>query len=371
MYTVKIATIKEFEESKEVWNRLALRMPLPSIFCTWEWIYTWWEHFGINYKPLILFVYKDFELKGILPLASHRTLLSRGWATGRILTYCGSRELYPDHLDVITAQEHAEQCIDALCSFLSSSYTGWDVCDLELFAEDSNLMSWFIKNQRSKIYGLDLAAKQASCAYFIPINGRFEDYVNSFDKKQKYNFRSRRKKLEEQGFTYKPCDPLMETTGLDTLFKIHALRSKEKRIQSTFNDSDILEFHKSLAKRITNNGWLSLRFLSNEKDVIAASYNFNYEGRVFSYQKGMDPKWERYGPGKAIVYEAIKEAFLNGYKEYNFLQGKEEYKAKWTNNKRVLLNIRLYNSTVNASISNVLTAVRAVIKKSIQKESEE
>jgi len=367
MYTVKIATIKEFEESKEVWNKLASAMPIPSIFCTWEWIYTWWEHFGSNYKPLILFVYKDFELKGILPLACHRTLLSREWATGRILTYCGSRELYPDHLDVITAQEHAEQCLDALCSFLSSSYTDWDVCDLGLFAEDSNLMSWFIKNQRSKIYGLDLAAKQASFAYFIPINGRFEDYVNTFDKKQRYNFRSRRKKLEEQGFTYKSCDPLIEPTGLNTLFEIHALRSKKKRIQSTFNDLGILEFHKSLAKRITSNGWLSLRFLCNDKKVIAASYNFNFGGRVFSYQKGMDPQWERYGPGKAIVYEAIHEAFSNGNKEYNFLQGNEEYKAGWTRDKRLLLNINVYNKTVNGFLLKALVNTRAVLRKILKK----
>jgi CelD/BcsL family acetyltransferase involved in cellulose biosynthesis len=363
MYTVRIATIEEFEKSKEVWNKLASRMPLPSIFCTWEWIYTWWEHFGADYEPLILFVYKNSELKGILPLASHRTLFNREGIIGRILTYCGSRELGPDHLDVITAQEHAEQCIDALCSFLSSSYRDWDVCNLGLSAEDSNLISWFSKGKTSKIYGLDITAKQASFAYFIPINGRFEDYINTLDAKQRYNLRSRKNKLEKEGFAYGPCDPLKEPQGFDTLFEIHALRSRKKKIQSAFSGVDILEFHKSLAKRINNSGWLSLRFLRSEKTVIAASYNFKYQGRVFSYQKGMDPKWERFGPGKAIVYDAIKEAFLTGSKEYNFLQGNEEYKSGWTRECRPLFTVTIYNNTVGGRMTSVLSKLRNLLKK--------
>jgi len=366
MLTVKIATIKEFEKSKEVWNKLASRMPLPSIFCTWEWVYTWWEHFGANYEPLILFVYKNSELTGILPLASRRTLFDREeWAIGRMLTYCGSRELYPDHLDVITAQEHAEPCIDALGSFLSSSYRNWDVCNLGLSVKESNLISWFSKRNGSKIYGLDSTARQASFAYFIPITGRFEDYINTFDAKQRYNLRSRKNKLEKLGFAYGPCDPLKEPQGFDTLFEIHALRSRKKNIQSTFSSVDIREFHKSLAKRINNSGWLSLRFLKSEKDVIAASYNFNYQGRVFSYQKGMDPKWEQYGPGKAIVYEAIKEAFLTGSKEYNFLRGNEEYKSGWARECRPLFTVTMYNSTVGGKTTSGLLKLRNFLKKVI------
>jgi CelD/BcsL family acetyltransferase involved in cellulose biosynthesis len=298
-----------------------------------------------------------------LPLAFHKTLLNREGVTGRVLTYCGSRELYPDHLDVITAQENAEQCIDALCRFLTLEYRDWDVCNLKLFAEESNLVKWLNGNQKKDTLRFDSMTQKSSFAHYIPIHGSFQEYINTFDTKQKYNFRSRNKKLEQQGFMYNPCDPMMETKGFDMLFEIHALRAKKKRIESTFKDAAIIEFHKSLSKRINHSGWLSLRFLSNEKDIIAASYNFNYEGRVFSYQKGMDPKWERYGPGKAIVYEAIKEAFLNGYKEYNFLHGNEEYKADWTQTKRLLLDIIIYNRTFNAFISKTLLHVKMTLKK--------
>src|SRR3972149_5756027 len=140
MYKVKIATIKEFNECKDIWNKLALSINIPSIFCTWEWIYTWWEHFGEKYEPLILFIYKDTELFGILPLVSRKAIFKNGWLTGGILSYCGSNELYPDHLDIICAKEDAEQCVQAVLNFLSSEYKDWDVLNISLFSEESNLM---------------------------------------------------------------------------------------------------------------------------------------------------------------------------------------------------------------------------------------
>jgi hypothetical protein len=363
MYTVKIATIDEFRSSRDAWNNLASSIPIPSIFCTWEWIYTWWEHFGASYKPLILFVCKGSELTGILPLALYETFLNRECVAGRILTYCGSRELYPDHLDVITTPENAEPCIDAIYRFLSSEYLYWDVCDLKLLAEGSNLISWVGKARQTKNFKLDTKMKESSFARFIPLKGSFEDYINSFDTRQRYNLRSRRKKIEQQGFSYKSCDPLLESKGLDKLFEIHALRSKKKKIQSTFVDAGILEFHKSLAKRINDQGWISLRFLKNDNQIIAASYNFIYLGRVFSYQKGMDPHWERYGPGKAIVYEAIREAFESGSHEYNFLQGNEGYKSGWTGKKRILFTMTIFNNTLGGIFSKGLQNSKDIIKR--------
>jgi hypothetical protein len=363
MYTVKIANLDEFVKSKDAWNNLASSIPVPSIFCTWEWIYTWWEHFGAMYKPLILFIYKNSDLTGILPLASYRAFFNRECVAGRILTYCGSRELYPDHLDIIATPENAEPCLDAVRFFLLTDYKNWDICDLKLLAEGSNLISWFDKVRQTDNFQLEMRKKEASFARFILLKGNFEDYINTFDTRQRYNLRSRRKKIEQLGFTYTSCDPLQEPKGLDTLFEIHALRSKKKKIQSTFIDAEISKFHKSLAKRINNQGWVSLRFLKNDKQIMAASYNFIYQGRVFSYQKGMDPHWERYGPGKAIVYEAIREAFQNGNQEYNFLQGNEEYKSGWTEKKRILFTVKIFNNTLGGSVSKGLLNFKDVIKK--------
>lgn len=368
MYTVKIAGIDEFRDSKEKWNALASAMSYPSIFCTWEWIYTWWEHFGDKYRPLILFIYHHAELVGILPLASCGTKLKKGCLTGRVLSYCGSMELYPDHLDIISSGKHAPQCLSAAFHFLATKYKRWDVCHLGLSTQRSNFMTWLEKNRDNDNFPFDLALKKADIARFISISGSFDDYITRFDKKQRYNLRSRRKKLyDEHGFAYTPCDPLKEPRYLDILFDLHSLRSNKKRIRSRFISPRIIEFHKSLVRRIGDKGWLSFRALQNEKDVIAVSYNFFYEGRMFSYQKGLDPRWERYGPGKTILYEAIQETFLNGGTEYNLLQGDEEYKSLWADNYRSLFDINICRKTPGGVVSRNLVHLKYFVKAKLNK----
>jgi hypothetical protein len=364
MYTVKIATIKEFEESKEVWNKLASAMPIPSIFCTWEWIYTWWEHFGLNYKALILFVYKDSELKGILPLASHRTLLSRGWATGRILTYCGSRELYPDHLDIITSKEDADECITAVFDFLLSNYTEWDVIYLSHVREGNFIAS----RMHDGSFPFDVEIKRASVAPYIRLSSSFEEFTETLSHNLRKNLRKRKQKLcEHYDFIYTSCDTSDIDKALATLFDLHARRAKRKNIVSTFNEQQIFRFHSALLHRIMKKGWVWMRYIGNNEQVIAASYCFIFGGRVCAYQKGIDPEWEHYGTGTLINYETIKEAFGNRCSEFDFLRGDEEHKANWTQTKRLLFDINVYNKTFSAVISKTSLYVKTSLAKAGKK----
>jgi CelD/BcsL family acetyltransferase involved in cellulose biosynthesis len=201
-----------------------------------------------------------------------------------------------------------------------------------------------------------------SSANYIPLNEGFENYLQSFDKKEHYNLRSRNKKIQQHGFAFHGSVPLQAAKGIDDLLLLHEVRSAQKGLASTFSNPKIISFHKDFATLIEKNDWLCLRFIGNDKENIAASYNFKYKGRVFSYQKGMAPQWERLGPGKAIVYEAIREAFEQGMKEYNFLQGNEEYKNSWAKNKRGLYNLTLYNRSIPARLSRSMSTMTGVIK---------
>lgn len=362
MYKVKLISINEFKESKDAWNKLALSMNFPSIFCTWEWIYTWWEHFGRDYEPVILFVYKDAGLVGILPLAYHKT--KNGILNSRKLIYCGSNELYPDHLDIICAKEDADDCLNAIFEFFSSEYKDWDVLNISLFSEDSSLLHFLNRN----ILYFASEIRQASVAPYIVLSGSFEEYISRFDKKQRYNLRSRRKKLYEQyGFKYVSSEPLQEQEGLKTLFALHEKRAKRKNIVSSFSGKNIINFHNTLVQRINKNGWLSLRFLRNKNELIAVSYNFIFGGTVFSYQKGLDPAWEHYGPGTVILCELINEAFSNGNIEYNLLHGGEEYKNQWTKSQRQLFTVNIYNKTLRANLAETVSKSKDLLKGNLKK----
>jgi hypothetical protein len=349
MYKARIATIDEFRNSRDAWDKLALSMRYPVVFCTWEWIYTWWENFSEKKTLVIIFIYDETELKGILPLFAYKALFKGGWLTGRILSYCGATDVYPDHLDIICAGHDIEECMTAINRFLSMEYCAWDAIHVPLITEDSALAAWM----RTGKSFFRVSLNQTSAAPYIPMAGDFERFIGGLDRKMRYNVRSRRKKLHEQHrFGYVKCAPYEEKEGLSILFNLHEMRANKKSIVSTFKGGHIRAFHDCLIDRICGNGWVSISLLRNETETIAASYNFVFGNRVFSYQKGSHPDWGQFGPGNIMLYGCINDAFSQGLEEYNLLHGNEAYKYDWTPHARPLLTAYIFNSTIGGWLSH-------------------
>lgn len=364
MYEVKIADMNEFRNSQYIWNKLVLAMPFPSIFCTWEWIYTWRESFGNKYECLILMIYKDTELKAILPLASQKVFFKKKYLFGRLLSYCGSMDLYPDHVDIICAQEDIKECLDASFHFLFTKYRCWDVLYVPLVLGNS----YFLSHVQHEKLDFCRDVEQSSVAPFITLSGNFKEYIGKRNKKFRDNLKSRRNKLyRDFGMKYESFNSSRIEESLNSLFYLHGLRANKKGINSTFSNVQINKFHHNFAARIQRNGWLSINFLKNENDIIAASYNFVLGGTVFSYQKGIHPAWEKYGPGAVLLYELINEAFTSGNREYNFLQGDEGYKYQWTEEYRRLFDIHIYNRTIKGSIVKKVFRVKNKLSNNFKK----
>ena len=365
MYTVKIATLKQFQESKEIWNRLASEMVFPSIFCTWEWVYTWWEHFGESYEPVIFFVCEDEEIKAILPLVS-RPALSKTGLLGNVLYYCGSPEVYPDHLDLIAAKEDAELCMEAIFRFLSSEYHGWDVLYLSHLSQESILLSCMNKVKLS----FHTEINKASVSPFITFSEGFDGYMNAVDSQVKNTIKRGDKKLAERfGINYMCCAPSCKEEGLRMLFALHEKRANSKNVASTFKGARFFDFHNDLQERIDKNGWLWLNFLGNEDKIISAFYGFAYGNRLSYYQMGFDPEWSKYSPGAVLLNKVITDAWNNGYEEFDFLCGDETYKREWTRNCRVLTNVKLYNKTILGGLSRGASSARYLMKSALRKSS--
>lgn len=357
-YSVSIAGDKELRDCRETWNHIAARMRLPSIFCTWEWIYTWWEVFGKCNRPVILHIKRGTELKGILPLAVRWAFLNQYWATGRVLEFCGAKDLYPDHLDIICAPEDENICAKSIFGYFSRMYRGWDVLQLDLMQSDSPLATWSGTPGENGAHPY-MQLRNTSKAHYLPIDRSFEEYFGGFEKKRRYNLMSRRKKLlEGHGMRYLPCEPAQEREGLELLFELHRLRARRKGLRSSFDRPVVRAFHGALVERMRPMGWIALRFLQSERETIAVSYNFTYCGRVFSFQKGIDPRWERYGPGTVLYYDLIREAFTAGMIEYNFLHGDESYKAEWTPSFRQLVSLAIFRGSPLGKFSRAMISAK-------------
>lgn len=359
LFKVVNVSENEFIQSRETWNRLASSMEYPTIFCTWEWIHTWWNHFGREYERIILFVYRNDILTAVLPL-----FLDYGEKpspiTPRRLGYCGSTRLYPDHLDIICDKNHANACLDAAFEFLVKEFRGWDIFELPFVAEDSNIASWLEENHDRVRWRV----KSQTFAPYINISGSFDDYLRSFNSRHRYTIVNRwRKFFDKHAALYDKCTDDNASACLETLFNLHARRAFTKQIDSSFSGEEIFRFHLDLLAAMRDQKRIWLRILKTENETIAAYYGFVFENRVFYYQLGLDPQWQSHSPGMVILYEVIREAFAGDFREFNFLQGEEEYKYKWTKTHRRLLTISVYNGNLAGSLSRLRDGAKENLKK--------
>lgn len=361
-FTVRQATVDEFQESRTFWNRLVVSMRFPSPFCTWDWIYIWWQQFGRGHELIPLFIYQGNELRGILPLFRHRAAGVSRWLNAATLDYCGATEVYPDHLDIICAPQDAPACVAAALDFLGSRVPAWAWARLPMLAQDSDLLH-ALEAVRG---GLQVAIRRVSAAPYIALTGSFEDYLAGLRSKERYNIRSRRKKLLEDGkIRYQAFAPAEFETALRTLFELHARRTDVKGIKSTFGRSSVFEFHRALLQRLDPND-VVLRGLSGETGIIAALYGFRCGDRIFFYQIGYDPEWSWAHPGVVLISEAIREACATGCTEYNFLQGDEPYKHTFTHEARALFDCHIYNATLSGRLARGAFGLRERIKAAVR-----
>ncbi len=365
MLKIKIANNDEIKESREVWSNLVKSMKEPSVFLTWEWITTWLDHYGKHYKPLVLFIQDESRIVSIIPLAQRYTRLKNGFLKARVISFCGSMEIYPDQLDIICENDKADIYIKMVLDYFTNNYTSWDIIHLALLSGEGNLSKWLQSNYKRS----DLHLLNKSRAPFIKLENSIDIILNGFNSKKKYNLKREMKILcEKKGATFKAIKTQSEMErGIEDLFRLHTERTKEKRIRSTFDEESILNFHRDIAKIFLDLGWLSLYLLICNNNVISASYGFIFEKKYYYYQTGLSPEWQQFSPGKMLIFKILENIHDENINEFDFLSGDEVYKTYWTKYSRLLLTLNLYNNNITGIVEKWANRSMHVIKSLVKK----
>jgi len=286
------------------WRRLAAASG--SVFATWEWASHWWRRYGRGRPSIVAVRRPGNERFALLPLYR--------WHDGRIridrfLGHGTADELGPvcDPADRTAAARALRQ---------AAAQTGCDVLLAEHLPANEG---W------SSLLGGTVVAREGSP--LIRFAGDWEEYRASLSGHFRQNMgRQERKLTSERGLRYR----LSEDAGglaadLDALFALHALRWPHG---SAFLEHEA--FHREIAARALELGWLRLWMLELDDRPAAAWYGFRFEGIECHLQSGRDPSI-RYSVGSLLLIHSIKEALQDGMKEYRFLRGAEDYKQRFAN----------------------------------------
>jgi len=327
----------EFDTMQEEWNDLLSNSLSDNVFLRWEWIHTWWSVFRRQRTLYLLGVRRQGRLIGIAPF-----YLESAKCPGRTIAKLCSDELSPDYLDLIVHKEAESEVVSAIRGHIHATRGEWDILVLEHLRPDSILI-----RHLATFKGFNILMNHSHRCRYIRLEKDFEHYWQGQHALARFALMKKERVLQEEKHvihrTVQTQDDLQE--GFQHLFALHRKRASEAHVKSNFLSEDVQQFHLRLGRLFLPAGILNLHFLCAGQTPISAHYCFNYKKKIYFYQSGFDPLWNKWSLGMVQLLKAVRQAFEQGFEELDFLKGEEGYKVYWANAERIEEELRIYNHT--------------------------
>ncbi|MCC6730678.1 MAG: GNAT family N-acetyltransferase [Chthonomonadales bacterium] len=315
---------------RDEWRALVERCEGATIYQTWEWNEAWWRVFGARKRLRLLAAREGDALVGLAPL-----YVSRHLGTPlRRLAFVGTG--LSDYLDVIAPRGVAPRVCALVLRHLAER-RDHDLADLQQLRPDAAMLE-LGRCHREALHGAGHAilVAQEPCPY-VALPPTWDEYAARLGRKMRSNIGYQERLLgrafERVENRLAGADDLH--AAMDDLFVLHQRRWRARMLPGVLGGGSRRAFHRLVAERFAERGWLRLHTLRLDGRAAAALYCFAYRGRYGYYLGGFDPELARYSPGTVLTAAAIRQAIAEGCQEFDFLRGHEPYKYRWQPEERV------------------------------------
>jgi CelD/BcsL family acetyltransferase involved in cellulose biosynthesis len=358
MEILKISKEKDFFTLKERWDELVIDTGFENIFLTWEWMYNWWKIFKVKKDELfILLGLKKKKILGIAPFYRKRGFL-------KSIHFLGTGIAASDFLFFIVKKENEITFLETIKRYLLARRNQWDLLFLEGVSVENGKLVRHLKARKWKVRTL----QNYSC-FYLPLYSPFEDFEQTIKRNLIRNIKRRRKRLTQIGVVQWKELIHFQDPDLFSLFE-EMMLLYQKRWSSLQNGAQnkilnnrlFLKFMKNITEEFYKRQWLSINFLTINGRSIAASYNFKFNKKIFSYMLCFDPKYKTYGPGFICLWESLRFYINAGYKIFEFLRGDERYKLQWTDRNRKEQDILIIKMSLKGILFLFYTNLHGLLK---------
>lgn len=336
-HRVTIEPLDSFRDDPNEWKRLA--QASRNIFASWEWISTWWEHFGRGEQLVASRRATDGTLVALVPLyratvGPLRLLRFMGHGTG-------------DQLGPIAAQRDATLAGETLVQAVAETRPAWDVFLAEEMPGDA---PW-----RLDLRGQTLNRRGSPVIRFAE-HSSWDDYLETRSRNLRREIRHHERRLmRKYRVRVRTTDDARRLgQDLDILFGLHAARWAGT--PSSFRRQH--RFHRAFASLALREGWLRLAFLELDGTPVAARYDFRFGGVHSAYNGGRDPRLARESVGLVLRTRTMRLALDEGATEYRFLRGDEPYKYRFADHDPGLETVAVARGALGIAAVKIVPFVR-------------
>ncbi len=305
------------------WNSLLQRAYSNNPFLRYEYQAGWWNSLGggewKEARLLIIAARQGPHLVGIAPLfqASHEGRLA--------LLLVGSIEI-SDYLDLIITRGSEAEFISGLLDHLSHQSGGdWQALDWYNIASTSPALP--VLQSEAGRRGWQFSQEIFRPTPCIPLPRDFDSYLAALDKKNRHEIRRKLRRIEEGGnqVRWYISDGSKLDSEIDSLFSL--MQGDPAKIRFL---TDAMRTHlRAMIHAAYQAGWLWLAFLEINDRMAAAALNFDYGGRLWGYNSGVERDFLELSPGWVLLTHSLHWAIENGRTEFDFMRGGEDYKYRF------------------------------------------
>ena len=326
---------KSFSEiDQTAWNALVEQSIADTPFSRYEYLVEWWRTLGggewKDAELLLVSASEEDQLLGIAPL------FITEYDDARTLLLIGSIEI-SDYLDLIVRETDLPPFLCELLDFLAS-----------LPADTWSALDWYnLPDASPTLPALKAESEKRGWTYReeiyrptprIPLNGSFEDYLASIDKKQRHEIRRKMRRAAESGrvrFYVVDGNADIEPE-LESFFHLMVQDpNKALFLRDAMRD----QMSRSL-RAAHEYGYLWLGFLEVDGVKVAGSLNFDYRNKLWGYNSGVSRDFMELSPGWVLLGHTIQWCCENGRYEFDFMRGDEEYKYRFGGVNRYVMRAR-------------------------------
>ncbi|MGE0755638.1 MAG: GNAT family N-acetyltransferase [Pirellulaceae bacterium] len=321
----RIASWSDAAGLRDEWNRLAGGIP----FRQWEWLGTWWQHYGADRHWYVLAV-RDAagRLAGIAPWCQQSQP-----AFGRVVQFLGSGETCTDHLSVLCDERDRPAVTTALAQWLCEASfrdgdAGWDMLHLDGVVGDDAPTTDLLRLLESE--GCTVHRRSDLHVWRIALPATWDAYRSQLSKPNRRHFRVLQERLIDPGLV--KVQVARTSAQLDSawtmLVDLHQRRRHELGQPGCFASPAFGAFARQAAEAFFERGQLELSWVEQGGAPLAVQLGFVGAQTTYAYQVGIDPLRRADSPGWLVHGQSIQRAIELGHTTFDFLRGDEPHKHR-------------------------------------------
>ena len=299
--SAKLKIFDKFDaELEKLWTSLEVKDDNP--FLNYEINKTWFNIFGENSNLKIFSDNKNF----IAPMYFQKN----------VAYFCGGQDLF-DYHDLISNQKVNKESIKQLFDEILEKV---NLIELKSIISGSKLHKF--TSDIEKEYEVKYINEDVCPIISLP--DTFENYLLQLSKKNRHEIRRKIRKFENNlEFEIIETDESNVDEHLLEFLRLMKL-NPEKR---NFLNQSRIEFMSKIIKYAILSNIGNLTFIKIENEMVATSFEFKNNDKLFVYNSGYNDNYSEYSVGLLNHIYNIKNK-ISEYKFIDFLRGPEEYKYR-------------------------------------------